>query len=210
MTQPHPCIYASADAGLVAHWQRGLGHQAVVVSEFAKIKPFLSPASVLWMDLAMPDMPGWSDPLWLQMVSSPNLKIVACSSAPGDDESISALDAGCVAYCHAFSDLPTLSQIKQVVDAGHVWIGTRLMKRLIQSASQVKRSSVERESEWAEHLTAREQEIAILAANGASNQLIASNCAISERTVKAHLSAVFVKLNISDRLQLALRVHGIH
>jgi DNA-binding NarL/FixJ family response regulator len=58
-------------------------------------------------------------------------------------------------------------------------------------------------------LTQREREIANLAANGASNQLIADNCGISERTVKAHLSAVFTKLNVSDRLQLALRVHGI-
>jgi DNA-binding NarL/FixJ family response regulator len=62
---------------------------------------------------------------------------------------------------------------------------------------------------WSEGLTQREVEIAVLAANGASNSLIASQCNISERTVKAHLSAVFSKLNITDRLQLALRVHGI-
>ena len=52
--------------------------------------------------------------------------------------------------------------------------------------------------------------MAVLAANGASNQAIATDCGISERTVKAHLTAVFEKLNLTDRLQLALRVHGIH
>ena len=53
-------------------------------------------------------------------------------------------------------------------------------------------------------------EVAILAANGASNLAIARDCKISERTVKAHLSAVFEKLNLTDRPPLALRVHGIH
>jgi DNA-binding NarL/FixJ family response regulator len=58
-------------------------------------------------------------------------------------------------------------------------------------------------------LTTREREVALLAANGASNKTIASDCDITERTVKAHLAAIFEKLHLTDRLQLALRVHGI-
>jgi DNA-binding NarL/FixJ family response regulator len=58
-------------------------------------------------------------------------------------------------------------------------------------------------------LTAREREIAKLAARGTSNLQIAETCDISERTVKAHMSSIFDKLSITDRLQLALRVHGI-
>ena len=63
--------------------------------------------------------------------------------------------------------------------------------------------------QWDQGLTQREREVALLAANGASNSDIATECGISERTVKAHLTAVFAKINITDRLQLALRVHGI-
>ena len=62
---------------------------------------------------------------------------------------------------------------------------------------------------WSETLTAREKQVALLAAQGASNQRIAEDCDITERTVKAHLSAVFDKLGVTDRLQLALKVHGI-
>ena len=47
------------------------------------------------------------------------------------------------------------------------------------------------------------------AASGQSNAQIADALGITERTVKAHLSAVFEKLEVTDRLQLALRVHGI-
>ena len=62
---------------------------------------------------------------------------------------------------------------------------------------------------WATPLTEREREVAQLAAVGDSNLSIALALGITERTVKAHLKAVFEKLDLSDRLQLALRVHGV-
>ena len=57
-------------------------------------------------------------------------------------------------------------------------------------------------------LTPREGQIAELVASGASNKLIARQLDITDRTVKAHLSAIFQKLGVSDRLQLALYVTG--
>ena len=51
--------------------------------------------------------------------------------------------------------------------------------------------------------------MARLAAVGYSNAEIAQKLLITERTVRAHLSAVFDKLQVDDRLQLALKVHGI-
>ncbi|MNW12082.1 Transcriptional regulatory protein LiaR [compost metagenome] len=58
-------------------------------------------------------------------------------------------------------------------------------------------------------LTERETTVARYAASGQANAQIAEALGITERTVKAHLSAVFEKLKVSDRLQLALLVHGI-
>ena len=53
-------------------------------------------------------------------------------------------------------------------------------------------------------LTDREYEIALHVANGECNKQIAKLCAITERTVKAHLSEVFYKLGVTDRIKLAL------
>ena len=64
-------------------------------------------------------------------------------------------------------------------------------------------------AQWAEALSPREQEVARFAAMGDSNAEIAERLSISERTVRAHLSAIFEKLQVSDRLMLALKVHGI-
>ena len=137
------------------------------------------------------------------------MRVVAASSNPSDDQGMAALDAGCAAYCHAFSDALTLKRVQEVVEAGNVWIGRSLMTRLLRSTARAAQGLAEKESNWGDDLTGRELEVANLAANGASNQAIAERCGITERTVKAHLSAVFVKLNVTDRLQLALRVHGI-
>jgi two-component system NarL family response regulator len=55
-------------------------------------------------------------------------------------------------------------------------------------------------------LTRREREIAELIGNGESNKQIARQLAITERTVKAHLTEIFRKLGIADRLRLALLI----
>jgi len=58
------------------------------------------------------------------------------------------------------------------------------------------------------NLTRREHEIATLVGNGESNKQIAQHLAITERTVKAHLTEIFRKLDVADRLKLALIVTG--
>ena len=151
--------------------------------------------------------------MWVPLLQHSKYKIVAASSNPKEASAIEALDAGCAGYCHAFADAATLRQVDQVVRAGHVWIGAELMQKLIQTANRavaIRSSEPSTVKVWNDCLTAREEQVAQLAANGASNQQIATECQITERTVKAHLSAIFEKLNIADRLQLALKVHGIH
>jgi two-component system NarL family response regulator len=56
------------------------------------------------------------------------------------------------------------------------------------------------------YLTRREREIAELIGNGECNKQIARQLTITERTVKAHLTEIFRKLGIADRLKLALLV----
>ena len=212
MKQTWKTVLVTRDEGLLAHWQRALGkgnqavlEQAAELFRMTTDKPF-----VAWIDLSLADLPVWNTTEWRTVLSSAQVRIVATSSNPNDTEGMAALDAGCAAYCHAFSDAATLRQVREVVDAGHVWIGRDLMQRLLRNVNRVATQRQSKDDDWEASLTQREIEIATLAANGASNAAISSQCQISERTVKAHLSAVFLKLNVTDRLQLALRVHGIH
>ena len=58
-----------------------------------------------------------------------------------------------------------------------------------------------------DELTSREVMVAKLVGRGESNREIAAELEITERTVKAHLSAIFTKLGVRDRVQLALTVN---
>ncbi len=204
-------VYATHDAGLCLHWQKALGHpKAVVATSFQELIGLSLPKGAqIWVDLALPGLAGWQDPAWQGLWGAGGHRVIAASSNPKDDEAMSALDAGCAGYCHAFSDAGTLRQIQQVVQTGHVWIGPALMQRLIRGANQAAVLVPTPALDWRNLLTQRETEVAAMAAKGASNLNIAAACGISERTVKAHLSAAFDKLGVSDRLQLALKVHGI-
>jgi len=59
------------------------------------------------------------------------------------------------------------------------------------------------------NLTKRETEVAKHIATGASNKQIANALFICERTVKAHLTSIFEKLRIKNRVELTLIVHKI-
>ncbi len=211
MTSKRQLILVTADEGLATHWQLAFGKKnsriAAGLNELSKRRRE-EPATI-WVDDSIASPPDWRSPQWQALLSIEHVKIVAASSNPNDDSAMEALDAGCVGYCHAYADAATLKQVAKVVEAGQVWIGKSLMRRLLHGTSQMAKSLTAPENGWHEGLTQREREVANFAANGASNQSIADSCSISERTVKAHLSAVFSKLNITDRLQLALRVHGI-
>ena len=67
------------------------------------------------------------------------------------------------------------------------------------------------ESRPAAELTAREQEVLALLAEGLANKQIARRLGIAEKTVKAHLTSVFQSIGVTDRTQAALwaRNHGI-
>lgn len=202
-------IFISHDAGLLQHWksafpapQHRFLQQLPVLADHT-----LPPDATLWLDATLPQLPEWHDAYWVGPLQ--RHRIVCASSHPHDAQAIAALDAGCSAYCHAFTPLQTLQQIQQVVSAGQIWVGRELVQQLVASARQVAQQRPASPDGWSNLLTAREREVALLAANGASNKTIAIDCDITERTVKAHLTAIFEKLHLVDRLQLALRVHGI-
>jgi len=124
---------------------------------------------------------------------------------------------GARGYCHAYAPAATWGQVLHAVASGSVWMGASLVARLLHQLDTVMagaaKASIEPASnptaDWQhDALTERECTIARRVARGEANNTIAAALGISERTVKAHLTAIYEKLGVTDRLQLALRVHG--
>ncbi|NLY28845.1 MAG: response regulator transcription factor [Alcaligenaceae bacterium] len=159
--------------------------------------------SLVLLDTGLPGLPGWSDPFWAGV--TPDLRILAASTMPNPENTASALQAGCAGLIHAYAHIPTLDAALLSVQNGALWIGRDLMSRILRQVDQ----RLPIAPAWSTGLTERETEVAQRAARGESNQDIADGLNITERTVRAHLSSVFEKLGVQDRLRLALKVHGI-
>lgn len=91
-----------------------------------------------------------------------------------------------------------------MVEHGGLWLGQELLQRLIMVSKNMVGSQPQHIAELTAKLTEREREVALEAAKGLSNKQIARDLSITERTVKAHLKHVFERLQVKDRLQLAL------
>ncbi|WP_149203168.1 helix-turn-helix transcriptional regulator [Actinotalea subterranea] len=73
-------------------------------------------------------------------------------------------------------------------------------------SARARRAPAEAESTWADALTEREAEVALVVADGTSNRLAARHLGLSERTVEVHLTSIFRKLGVASRTELALLV----
>ena len=134
--------------------------------------------------------------------------LVILADEPTEDDALAALEAGAAGYCNSHAAPEVLKQVATVVGNGGLWVGQRLMQRLLAGTARLVPAS-STAGDWAAPLTEREREVAQAVAQGASNKEIARQLDITERTVKAHVGAILEKLGARDRLQLSLIVNGI-
>lgn len=134
---------------------------------------------------------------------------VVMSDLPSDEEASFVLSQGAAGYCNSNAAPEVLHQIANVVENGGLWIGQQLMQQFIASMAKLSGGKPAPAVCVRDQLSEREWEVAKLVASGASNKEIARELVISERTVKAHLGAIFEKTHCRDRLQLSLKVNGV-
>ena len=94
-----------------------------------------------------------------------------------------------------------------MVQVGGLWLGADLMRQLVFATAGILKRDTQVPPVLAV-LSQRERDVAEAVAAGKNNKEIARDLNITERTVKAHLSAVFDKLKVRDRLHLVLVMAG--
>lgn len=136
-----------------------------------------------------------------------------------EDEEVALLRSGVQGCCRRGIDPDSLRQVLTVTESG-VWVTRSLLPRLVselrryaQQAAAVTPTPVVAPlprvpPEKLATLTPRERDIVNLLADGATNKKVADALDISERTVKGHLSNIFMKLGIPDRLKLVLYLNA--
>lgn len=205
-------LIASSSPDTAARWASGLQGLAtvLVVSQVDSLKEVLAREMprVLLLDLDLPSLEGPKGVARLRQ-SNPTTNIVALIDAASDETELALFMAGVRGCCRRDIDPQLLKRVVLAIQQGELWIRRTLTPRLLDALSARLADGPRTEHTIVgslADLTRREQEIAALIGNGESNKQIARRLAITERTVKAHLTEIFRKLGVGCRLRLALLV----
>jgi DNA-binding NarL/FixJ family response regulator len=187
-------------------WQEAFP-RAVIVGAASEMRGLNKPG-VIWCRLRASE--SLADVLAGVDISSGH-PVVVLSDEPDEELVMSALSAGASGCCNSRAAPEVLRQVALAVGNGGLWIGQSLLQRMVGATAKSlgQRPNQAKNERWGDKLSDRERQVARLVAGGASNKEIATHLNIAERTVKAHMTAIFDKLQLRDRLQLSLRINGL-
>jgi DNA-binding NarL/FixJ family response regulator len=157
----------------------------------------LQPTVVL-LDLFLPGQDGIGVLAQIKQ-DRPATEVLMLTSSADDEHLLAAVRAGALAY------LPKTAGVDQVVTSvraaarGESVLEPRIAARLVR---EVRAATIRRRP--LDQLSPRELEVLAALARGRSNRQIARTLAISEETVKAHVSSILAKLQLADRTQAAI------
>ncbi|MED0874984.1 response regulator transcription factor [Bacillus mobilis] len=157
---------------------------------------------VVLMDLYMPEMDGVEATSCIKK-EYPNVKVIVLTSFSDQAHVLPALRAGASGYILKDVEPDQLVEAIRSAYKGNIQLHPDIANALLSQTLPVEEKE-EEPSIQVDVLTARENEVLQLLAKGMSNKEIASVLVITEKTVKAHVSSILSKLNLSDRTQAAL------
>jgi two-component system nitrate/nitrite response regulator NarL len=156
---------------------------------------------LLLLDLAMPRMAGLVALRELHGLKT-TTRIVLLTAAAEPADIVTALQLGARAVVLKESASDVLYECIHAVMNGHYWVGRKPVRNLVSTLRELSASTPLSRRQFG--LTARERQIVGAILEGLSNGDIAVQYSISENTVKHHLTNIFDKLGVSNRLELAL------
>lgn len=204
-------VLASSCRSRLASWEHGLCGLArtfLVADEFDALKNTFSQSrpQLLLLDHELHGLDGANGTACLKRLF-PDARIIISGNSLSDDAEWELFKIGVRGCCRSDIDPQFLKGIVVAVQQGELWIRRTLTYRLLDELKSVatgKHRVYRAELELLDSLTQREYEIAVRAGNGENNKQISQGLDITERTVKAHLTEIFRKLGIADRLKLVL------
>jgi DNA-binding NarL/FixJ family response regulator len=162
---------------------------------------------VVLMDIRMPRMDGLAATEQLRARADAP-QVIVLTTFDADDQVLRALRAGASGFL--LKDTPPAEIVRAVrlVAAGEAMLSPTVTRRLLEHVADggfdTQRA---RARELLDRLTEREREVAIAIGQGKSNAEIGTELYMSVATVKAHVSRLLTKLELNNRVQIALLAH---
>jgi two-component system, NarL family, nitrate/nitrite response regulator NarL len=159
---------------------------------------------ILLLDLAMPKVPGMEALRELTSEAVPALtRTILLTGLIDKRQVLEALQLGARGVVLKDAVSEHLSACIRAVMQGQYWLDGRPVQNLVQVLRDLAAQTAPPPRKTF-GLTAREIEVVSLITEGATNKYIAQTFGISEETVKRHLTNIFNKLGVGNRLELAL------
>jgi DNA-binding NarL/FixJ family response regulator len=158
---------------------------------------------ILLLDIRMPKLSGLEVLRELKTLST-QLRTIVFTAAVEKDQIVQALQLGARGIILKHSATAVLFEGIRCVMAGQYWACHESVSSLVQALLEFKPRLNAAERRQGFGLTPRETGVIALIVGGYTNKDIAKKFAISEHTVKHHLTNIFDKLGVSNRLELAL------
>lgn len=154
------------------------------------------------LDLNLPGRSG-IPALKLWRSRMPAVPVVVLSATADQQTVLAAIGAGAAGFIPKTSTNEVMQSAVRLVLAGGKYLPSEVLARS-DAVAEPKRQPGATLSAAALGLTGRQMEVLRLIARGASNKVICRDLGLAERTVKAHVTAVFRALKVSSRTQAAL------
>ena len=157
---------------------------------------------ILLLDLAMPNVAGM-EALREMTASNLNTRTIVLTGLIDKRQVLEALQLGASGVVLKDAVIEHLSACIRAVMQGQYWLEGRPVQNLVQVLRDLAAQTAPPPRKTF-GLTARELEVVTLITEGCTNKDIAKSFGISEETVKRHLTNIFNKLGVGNRLELAL------
>jgi two-component system nitrate/nitrite response regulator NarL len=171
-------------------------------SEVAKLTSVLKP-DVLMLDLAMPRLTGMEVLRELAFTHG-QVRTIVLTAAIEKEQLVEALQLGARGILLKDAAIQTAAKCIEKVIAGEYWVGHEVVASLVDYVHRLKQGAEGKPAQKLLEFTSREREIISLITTGCVNKEIAAKLTLSEDTVKHHLSNIFAKAKVANRLELAI------
>ncbi|ADB74681.1 response regulator [Geodermatophilus obscurus] len=166
---------------------------------------------VVLMDIRMPRMDGLTATQRLSEQPDPP-KVIVLTTFDADDHVVRALAQGASGFLLKDTSAAMIVEAIQKVAAGEPMLSPSVTAQLIRRVVDAQSTGVNAERARTAaarlgQLSDRERDVAVAVGQGKSNAEIAGDLFMSLPTVKAHVSHIFVKLDVTNRVQIAICVH---
>jgi DNA-binding NarL/FixJ family response regulator len=144
----------------------------------------------------------------LRESSASSYAVAVAEEFPDLGKMLRYANLGLSGYCNAYMAKAHYEQLVFMLQSGQSWFPPSLLSQALAVAHTSVRP--EESHEQLLELTSRQRQIALCAAEGKSNKDIAEECGIAERTVKSHLTQIFEKLGVTDRIGLVIHLKKLN